>query len=280
MRKGWKVFWIVCVVVVVIGFVCCIAALGLGVTRESIFTRFPHGIGFVKYGNHGFDYETIPYDGDVDASETFSGIREIDAYISAGDFQILKSDTEEVKIETAGVDSRLKLRYYVEDGELIIKTRKHFTGMTGVKSGTVYLFLPENFNLEEADLELGAGVMYIQDISARCLDIHVGAGEATIDSFTSDEVSMDCGAGTIYAYGRAIQDADIDCGIGRIDLTLAGRKEDYSYSVKCGIGEVGLAGETYSGLGSERQIDNRTGREIEIDCGIGSVDIQFENISE
>ena len=44
MKRGWKIFWIVCAVCLVIGIVCCAASFVMGVTVEAIENRFPNGI--------------------------------------------------------------------------------------------------------------------------------------------------------------------------------------------------------------------------------------------
>ena len=50
MKRGWKIFWIVCGICTGIGLICCAAAFALGVTTEAIENRFPNGIGIVRKG--------------------------------------------------------------------------------------------------------------------------------------------------------------------------------------------------------------------------------------
>lgn len=276
MRRGWKIFWIICAVVAVTGFACCMAALGLGVTVEAIEDRFPNGIGIVK--DNDWHHSGKTYTGDVDESETFSKeqIREIDAHISGGELQVLQSDTDEIKIETSGVDSRLKLKYYVEDGELKIETKKHIWGLNGGKHiGTIYLFVPKDCQFEEVNFEVGAGYLYVEDILANSLEIEVGAGAADVESFHAGEASLDCGAGKITASGLADWELDIDCGIGEIDLDVNAKMEEYNYYIKCGIGQVDVGDDYYSGLGAKKTIENNSGKDMNIDCGIGKVSVDF-----
>lgn len=281
MKRGWKIFWITCAVIAVIGFGCCMTALALGVTTDTIASRFPYGLGIIK-GNAWHHSEEShsghSYTGDVDDSETFSDVQinEIDAHISAGELHVLKSDTDEFKIETYEIDSRLKLNYYVEDGELKIETKKHIWGLTGGNHpGTIYLFVPEGYELDEASFEVGAGTLYIEDIRAVSLDIEVGAGEATIDRFSSGEAGMECGAGKITASGHADWEMDVNCDIGEIDLNLEAEMEDYSYNIKCGVGEVNVGDEHYSGIGGKKKIEHHAGKEMDIDCGVGTINVDF-----
>ena len=276
MRRGWKIFWIVCTVIAVAGFACCITAMALGVTAEAIEDRFPNGFSIVKDSewHHGKD----TYTGESDESQTFANmqIHEIDAHISGGELQVLQSDSDDIKIETSGVDSRLKLKYYVEDGKLKIETKKHIWGINGGKHiGTIYLFVPKGYEFDDVSFEVGAGYLYVEDILANSLDIEVGAGEAEVSSFHAGETSLDCGAGKITASGLADWELDIDCGIGEVDLDVNAKMEDYSYYIKCGIGQVDVGEEQFTGLGSKKAIEHASGKEMNIDCGIGRVSVDF-----
>lgn len=272
MKRRWKIFWITCIIVAAIGIVCCIAALAMGVTRESIAGRFPYGIGFV--GNNTGWHEREIYSGNADSIETFENvnIKEIDVKLSSADFQILESDTDTVRLETSNISSKLRLNYYVEDGELVIETRKRITKNV---QGTVYLFLPKGYELDEANIEVGAGNLYIEDISAISLEVEVGAGEGEIKNYHAGEADFKCGAGMMTMSGQADWEMNIDCEIGEIRADMKGSQSDYSYYIKFGIGEVNIGKEIYSGLGYQEKIQNNTGKEIHIDCGIGSVTVNF-----
>lgn len=174
------------------------------------------------------------------------------------------------------MDSRLKLKYYVEDGELKIETKKHIWGLNGGKHiGTIYLFVPKDCQFEEVNFEVGAGYLYVEDILANSLEIEVGAGAADVDSFHAGEASLDCGAGKITASGLADWELDIDCGIGEIDLDVNAKMEEYNYYIKCGIGQVDVGDDYYSGLGAKKTIENNSGKDMNIDCGIGKVSVDF-----
>ena len=85
MKKGWKIFWIVCAATAAIGFVCCVIAKVLGVTTDMIEGRFPHGIGVFSHNYTVDDY--INDDDDIpladDMKNSYSNITEIDVDIFA-----------------------------------------------------------------------------------------------------------------------------------------------------------------------------------------------------
>lgn len=274
MKKRWKIFWITCIIAAAVGFVCCLAALGLGVTRESVAGQFPYGIGFV--GKNTGWHEREIYSGSADSVELLENqdIHEIDVQLSGGDFQILESDTDTIRLETSNISSKLKFNYYVEDGELVIETRG---GLRKNGQGTVYLFLPKGYELNEASIEVGAGNLYIADISAGSLDVEVGAGKGEIKNYRAGEADFKCGAGLLTLSGRPEWELNVECEIGEIIANVEGSQNDYSYYIKFGVGEVNVGEARYTGLGYKETIRHNTGKEMSIDCGIGRVTVNFSN---
>ena len=62
MKRGWKIFWIVCAVCAGIGLVCCSIAFIMGVTVEAIENRYPNGFGFVgRIDSYDGDFVTFHY---------------------------------------------------------------------------------------------------------------------------------------------------------------------------------------------------------------------------
>ena len=133
----------------------------------------------------------------------------------------------------------------------------------------------KGYEFDDVSFEVGAGYLYVEDILANSLDIEVGAGAAEISSFHTGEASLDCGAGKITAAGLADWELDIDCGIGEVDLDVNAKMEDYSYYIKCGIGQVDVGEEHFTGLGSKKAIEHASGKEMNINCGIGKVSVDF-----
>lgn len=270
MKKGWKIFWIACGAVVGLGFAVAIAGCAMGATLQTVNGMFPHGI--LAFGNGRVyigDGETI------DAKEDFKGIHDIYLEVSGVNVEIVEADTDTVSLEVSNVDSRLELEYYKDDGELNIQTRKNIARVADGLYGTILLRVPKN-RMEDIELNIGAGELSAQSLNAESLSIHAGAGEIQIDRFDAQDADFDCGVGSITAAGSTTEDISINCGIGETYLTLDGGEMDYNYDVKCGIGEVSLGGMSYSGImGKKNEMDNGAARDMDVNCGIGSIEIDF-----
>lgn len=133
MKKGWKIFWIVCGVTFISGFVCCIISLSLGVTTEAISKHFPKGyIGWEWDDDWDDDDDDFLHRHDgadrrdfgTDAVESYSGVREVELEMAVGNVTVEHHDGDTIEVETVGVAEELKFHSYYEiscgAGEIVI----------------------------------------------------------------------------------------------------------------------------------------------------------------
>lgn len=268
MEKGWKIFWMACGIIAAVGVVFCVIGLALGVTTEKIRLRVDHGIGFVT------DEGNIILAEDI--RETYGGVRKIDARIYAGTVEILPGDVREVTVETDGISKQLGLQTSMDGDELKITTRENLWRISHVGTGTIYIYIPRDLTLDELSVDLGAGSLYLEQISAENLSVDSGAGEADAYDIRVAEAELHCGVGRISGSGYVSEELKADVGVGKLEFTAAGREKDYDYDIDVGVGDVRCGDDDFSGLGAERKIDNGAGRTITIDCGAGSAVVNFD----
>lgn len=272
MKRSWKVFWIVCIVLAGLGIILCTAGLGFGVTLDSLKENA------VIYRHNG-DYDSgIDTELTDDNTETFEGIRELEIDVHGGLIEIVEGDTEPgvIRVESSDWSRGVRLNIQKDaDGTLSIKTKKAIRGWHNNMFGRIYIVIPEEMNFEEVSISIGAGELNIENIRAGSLDVEAGVGEIDIQNFTTEELDAECGAGSIYLQGEAKQEIDINCNVGNVDYTAAGSFNDYNYDLKCSVGEIELDGVTYTGLGREKKIEQGQAREMNIECSVGSVTVNF-----
>ncbi len=133
----------------------------------------------------------------------------------------------------------------------------------------------------EMKLSIGAGELLgsaregIPVLKAQELDLDLGAGSAALSGIEAGSLNAECGAGELDLTRVSAEDIDIDSGVGSVTLEMTGKKEYYNYSIECGIGEVQIGDNCYSGLGTEKWIDNGADWNMDISCGIGQVQVTF-----
>ena len=64
-----------------------------------------------------------------------------------------------------------------------------------VSRGTVYLYLPQDMNLNMIDIEMGAGNLESIDLSANEIDLEAGAGGVIAEGLYGSEIDVMIGAG-------------------------------------------------------------------------------------
>lgn len=223
---------------------------------------------------------------------------EMKAYTFTTDFTELKIDltASSLEIKTGDsfkVESNLKYLDCKEEGDcLIIKeTKKMNPGRW--KNIRVTLTVPEDTVFSRADIDTGAGEVFIENLTADSLILTLGAGELQGNNLiANNSATIDGGAGSITITNCALHNADIDMGIGefnytgtlagnsKIDygvgetnLTLSGSENDYQIILDKGVGDAIVNGMS---LGDDSTYGNGSNR-IEIDGGVGELNVAFHN---
>lgn len=319
MKKGWKIFWGICILLAVLGIALCISGVVLGATVSGIREAFGFhdrwesyfgddsdameysdasvsgslehaghdGAGYSENSIHeGTEYAASVDDNLVNSASVsrFSDIRELDIDVTCLEAQIARGEGSEIIVDTSGITEKMLKDLVIsqKDEELKIELKDRNSWDSWSKNqyksqGTLLVQIPEGMQFDEASLKVGAGLLLAEEIQARELDIEVGAGEVNVSAFTADEFELECGAGEAIVSGDAAHEAKIECGVGSVTYAAAGYQQDYNYELSCGIGELNVGGDSFSGLGKERKINNGGSKSMEIECGIGSVYVTFEN---
>ncbi len=97
------------------------------------------------------------------------------------------------------------------------------------------------------------------------------------DSFEEFESHLQFGhrAAIHFDHPHWDEKLEVETGVGVTSVKLTGSREDYNYKIQCGAGSVNIDGDQYSSLGVERKIDNRAARSMELECGVGTIEVQF-----
>ena len=261
----------------------CALALAVALSASIIF-----GILSVVSGIFGFGGASQV--GDMRDYEISGDFSDLDIEISAAELKIIRGDALLVKSNIK------KLEVYVNDGCLNIKedTGPQIFGSNYV-GALLEITLPEDISFGKAEIETGAGVVEIESLTASYLKMLLGAGKVTIKELTaSASADIDGGAGELNILGGSLKDldfdmgvgefnlkskllgsCDLDMGVGEANLTLIGTPDDYKIDFSTGLGSV-----RYNGDDVENgQIIGNGGTKIDIDGGVGAVNVKTENPS-
>lgn len=180
-----------------------------------------------------------------------------------------------------------------DNNKLYITERKH-NWIRNNKNDELIIYIPTNYIMDAVSIDTGAGKVNIEtlttkelylDLGAGKVDINNlsvlekakidgGAGELTINALDIHNLDLSMGVGKLSLTSKLIGNSKIESGIGEMNLFLIGSLDDYEISLDKGLGNALIDGydmkdnDTY-GTGINK---------IDIDGGIGNINIDFESL--
>ena len=235
-------------------------------------------------------HEVLKGDKSTIYPDTDAAIKELNIKLGGCSFETHISDTGEFYVKSSGMD---KLQVYEEKGELHVKSVNTHIKLTS-NFGKVILYVPEDYYYDKVKIELGAGEMTFDDLSAkeismevgagviRCegistqeLEVSVGMGQIELSKMDVDKLEAEVGMGEFVGSGIVNKSAKLECSMGNVELTLDGSSQDYNYKLEAAAGNVTIGRDSFSGLATDRRINNNADRTLEIECSMGNIDVKF-----
>lgn len=236
---------------------------------------FRSGRGNPLYGSDTID---IVYPG---------GVTKLDFDLSCADVTLKTG--ENFKVEAKKINAkRFRTEMKGDTWEIECDVKKS-DRISGNKAPTITITVPKDFVAEEAALNLSMGTLAVKNLAAEQSTLNVGMGEMIVSGFSSGDCDIDLGMGSLELTGEITGQNTIQCGMGSAEMTLTGDPRDYGFSVSVAMGSAEINGEDISpdglppigshesvgGLATERSWNLDAPNRFDIDCGMGSVEIDF-----
>ncbi len=217
-------------------------------------------------------------------------IQSLDLEISAAELKITEGTSFSVK------SNLKKLDVDVQSGTLNIKNKNkgvfEIFGGSNYNGAVLEIVIPKDFEFENADIEIGAGVVEIEKFSVQNLEFDLGAGTVTVKKLiASAESRINNGAGKLKIQGGVLNNldfdmgtgeteirvelhgsADVDIDVGKLTLVLIGEESDYKIDFSKGLGSISYNG---NNVENNQVIGNGSVR-IDVDGGMGSIDVKTQ----
>lgn len=279
MKKGWKIFAIICAVLAGLGIVLCIAGFAVGATDADVRNALHRGIEFIRddsdddyYDEDDFEDRLEQAGSEVKNSMDIPSTKGIDVEVDKMLVEVVATDEEKVRVENTAAEE-IEVMMSEDEDSVDIRTTKNAHGIND--GGKLILYIPRNIQLPEINIQVNNGKINLSGIQTNELDLEIGRGEIIATDFVAGELSVSCGQGKADIKGTAQRDTDLECGAGAINFVANGTQTDFNYEIEVGAGAVQLGGQKFSGLAVEKTINNRAGKEMGIDCAAGTVNVTF-----
>lgn len=311
MKQFTKICLIISLVCLSIGAVCLGAGVAFGSGLREVWAMAGNGelnVGPLHIGGwhtpyfmESDDLEYVkPESGTIQKHFPADNVKNLKIDMNYGTVCLTDSETDQIEIAVDAPGSNSYKCDCENDTLMLVDSTRGWTFWKngfGRKEVTVEIAIPKGkqfdevllatdagrieisyfLTTEDLDVELGAGELTAGKITAAdVISADVGAGNLEIEEFTAETLDIDCGFGRAQLRGSVLEGADVDAGMGEIELWLAGREDDFDYDITCGLGAVNINGAVYSTLSADKKIDNHTGREISLDCGVGEIELIVE----
>ena len=299
MKKGWKIFWIICAVLAATGIFLAVAGTALGGLAllrdeqdEHIVRDWMDRLG-IRIRNEvtvTTDVSELP-DGEYTPGEingrditSYSGIDELDLELTGMSVCVLPYDEElgevyagDIVVDTSQCRDDLKDMITVtQDGSELQIHMEDRGRLNTQDSGIMYISVPRWIYFQKITADAKAGLIELSEIEARELEVKTDAGQIIVSAFSAERLDAECGVGQIILEGEVTGSAELDCNIGEVLCTLPGTADAYDYELKCAVGELMIDGELYNGIVNKKEIDNGSDCRVKAECDMGRVEINFE----
>lgn len=229
---------------------------------------------------------------DVSGYEVGSDVKSLDIELGGYVFKTAVSEDDSFYVSTDHVN---KMQCYVKNGTLYLKAWNSRWGI-GSTTRKITLYIPEGQSFEKVEVELGAGEITLDDVTADEISLEVGAGKITAKNIRAGELEISVGAGKVdlvrmdvdvldaeigmgelVGSGTIRRSAELECAMGNMELRLSGSQKDFNYHLEVAAGNIDVGRNSYGGLGNEQKIQNGADKNMDIDCAMGNVTIRFED---
>lgn len=197
-------------------------------------------------------------------SNVFDGISNPDDYAVSDTYTYENIDSIDVELGLGSMIIR-------SEGDTFIVNANDALGLT-IKERDGTLYIETGTSLWGSGSDCSIEVIVPADFVLTSLNLEVGAGKCTVDNIHTKNGDFEVGVGSLVGNGLTIEKGKIDSGIGAVELSFANNIETYSITLDKGLGSAKLNGSKYN---EDKHKNSSAEYTLNIDCGIGDIDLDF-----
>lgn len=175
-------------------------------------------------------------------------------------------------------DQKRKYQIYQKDGVLEAEPLPSRQS-PGSRAESLVIFVPEGWVFREVKVENAGGSFQADRMLADRLSLETMGGKTCILGGSVRTLDLECQAGETICQAVVSEGASVECDAGEVSVVLAGEEELYDYSLECHVGSIAILGREsrhYQGLDVEKNLENGTGRKVDLECDAGAITVVFQ----
>lgn len=153
--------------------------------------------------------------------------------------------------------------------------------------------IPEDFKAESIEIEVDAGTVKADVLTAKTADLEVSAGTIEIENLmvteeaklnldmgkidisdgTVNNLDLECDMGKAFYGGILTGKSSINCNMGNVEAELLDAAENYRFSIRSDMGSIHVDGEKYQGVSTSVKLGNGE-NEVKLSVDMGSIKVK------
>lgn len=289
MKKLPAFFSKLAVFLIIAGLLLCIGALIAGASFQETLSSFK-GSGLQNYlrrnDNLDLDNDALIWNEQSRQSDTINEVFEADDVkkirikTNSTDILVKAGDSFSISSEQLSknmIDIKLSKRgtLTIDDTKTGFSANNIFTNLSYIENNILIITIPEIFSAEEISIENGTSSFYTENIVLRTKSavFKNDTGSVFIESFESGKTNIENGNGAVFLAGNINGTTSISCGSGYVEIETSLNRENTSYSVEAGMGEISFFGTSFDGSGKVTSGAKKTNH-FSLKCGSGRISIK------
>lgn len=201
----------------------------------------------------------------------------------AESYHLQELDRLEVDVENASITIKTSedeetitfISNYGDIGRTEGRTLKLENHGRGLEKLELEIYLPVN-GMKEIEIEASACELKADKIIADTVSLEVGSASVRIEELlVRQNAKLELSAGEMVIGYYEGNNLEAECDMGVIDVLCEGDSKDYNYELECGMGNIRINDESYSGIGEKVRVNNGSQKNIYAECSMGEIVLEF-----
>ena len=193
----------------------------------------------------------------------------------------LEVDVQNAQITIFATDNEKEFTYYFNKGNSIATvdgSTLKLEDKSNIKDKVeLELYIPMGV-LKEIEIEAINGNLVADKIVADNVTIEIDNASVQIEELmVEDKAELQINAGQMVVGFYSGTNLETECAMGSIMVVCEGKQEDYNYDLECGMGQIRIQDNIYSGIGNDLQTSGESNKSIKAECAMGEIILEFPN---
>lgn len=209
--------------------------------------------------------------------QSSSSVDRLEINVHKGNIQFIEKDLIE-NIEIYASDIYNGFEIYQKGDRIVIDQPHYWLKFGTYDQAQIQINVPKGYNLDKIEVNMSAGSTKVSGLKAEKIEANAAAGRLVLNDLECKDFELDASMGTAKVNRLTCEKkTSIQVGAGQVTAILTGIESEYNYKVDVGLGSTTIGDNSFSGITDQKMNHGTTQKLIDVDCGLGSVNVRMED---